>query len=364
MYRTNAQSRAVEDAFVRAGLPYRLVGATRFYARKEIKDVLAFLRIVNNPADTVSLQRVVNVPPRGIGEKTFAQLEGAARANNMTCLDVINTGNLEGRAAKALKEFGTLWAQWVRLRGELSVGQIFDHVIQTSGYRDYLRDGTEEGEDRWANVVELRNVAADFGDAPLSDFLNDISLVSEVDNYDENANAPTLMTLHAAKGLEFRVVFIVGLVEGVLPHSRSLDDPEEMAEERRLMYVGITRAKDRLYLLRPFRRSQWGMSDMAEPSRFLADLPDDAVDGKPKKNSEVVKDITSWSGGKTQNVKRETSAGMRFKPGDKVTHPKFGEGLVLRSTKVRDDEEVEVFFGGVGGKRLSAEMSGLKKLVK
>jgi DNA helicase-2/ATP-dependent DNA helicase PcrA len=364
MYRTNAQSRAVEDAFVRAGLPYRLVGATRFYARKEIKDVLAFLRIVNNPADTVSLQRVVNVPPRGIGEKTFAQLEGAARANNMTCLDVINTGNLEGRAAKALKEFGTLWAQWVRLRGELSVGQIFDHVIQTSGYRDYLRDGTEEGEDRWANVVELRNVAADFGDAPLSDFLNDISLVSEVDNYDENANAPTLMTLHAAKGLEFRVVFIVGLVEGVLPHSRSLDDPEEMAEERRLMYVGITRAKDRLYLLRPFRRSQWGMSDMAEPSRFLADLPDDAVDGKPKKNSEVVKDITSWSGGKTQNVKRETPAGMRFKPGDKVTHPKFGEGLVLRSTKVRDDEEVEVFFGGVGGKRLSAEMSGLKKLVK
>jgi DNA helicase-2/ATP-dependent DNA helicase PcrA len=364
MYRTNAQSRAVEDAFVRAGLPYRLVGATRFYARKEIKDVLALLRIVNNPADTVSLQRVINVPPRGIGEKTFAQLEGAARANNMTCLDVINTGNLEGRAAKALKDFGTLWAQWVRLRGELSVGQIFDHVIQTSGYRDYMRDGTEEGEDRWANVMELRNVAADFGDAPLSDFLNDIALVSEVDNYDENANAPTLMTLHAAKGLEFRVVFIVGLVEGVLPHSRSLDDPEEMAEERRLMYVGITRAKDRLYLLRPFRRSQWGMSDVAEPSRFLADLPDDAVDGKPKKNRDVIKDVTTWGGGKTPGISKtsEVSRDTRFKPGDKVTHPKFGEGLVLRSTKVRDDEEVEVFFGGVGGKRLSAEMSGLKKL--
>ncbi len=366
MYRTNAQSRAVEDAFVRAGLPYRLVGATRFYARKEIKDVLAYLRIVNNPADTVSLQRVINVPARGIGEKTFAQLDAAAKANGITCMDVLVQGNLEGRAAKVLKEFGTLWQQWVRLRAELSVGQMFDHIIQTSGYRDYLRDGTEEGEDRWANVMELRNVAADAGDAPLSDFLNDIALVSETDNYDENANAPTLMTLHAAKGLEFRVVFIVGLVEGVLPHSRSLDDPEEMAEERRLMYVGITRAKERLYLLRPFRRSQWGMSDMAEPSRFLADLPDEAVDGKPKKNRDVMKDVTSWGGGTTSTVKRQTSASTdtKFKPGDKVVHPSFGEGLVLRATRVRDDEEVEVFFVNAGGKRLSVALSGIKKLGK
>ncbi len=364
MYRMNAQSRAVEDAFVRAGQPYRLVGATRFYARKEVKDVLAYLRIVNNPADTVSLQRVINLPARGIGEKTFAQLDAAAKVNGMTCLDVLVQGSLEGRAAKALREFGALWQQWVRLRAELSVGQMFDHIIQTSGYRDYLRDGTEEGEDRWANVMELRNVAADAGDAPLGDFLNDIALVSETDNFDENANAPTLMTLHAAKGLEFKVVFIVGLVEGVLPHSRSLDDPEEMAEERRLMYVGITRAKERLYLLRPFRRSQWGMSDVAEPSRFLADLPDEAVDGKPKKNRDVMKDITSWGGGATSNAKRQasTSSDTKFKPGDKVVHPSFGEGLVLRATRVRDDEEVEVFFVNAGGKRLSVALSGIKKL--
>ena len=366
MYRMNAQSRAVEDAFVRAGLPYRLVGATRFYGRKEIKDVLAYLRIVNNPADTVSFQRIINVPPRGAGEKTFAQIEGAARASSITCLDVLTQGNLGGRGAKALKEFGTLWTQWVRLRSELSVDQLFDHIIQTSGYRDYVRDGTEEGEDRWANVQELKNVAAEAGDMPLADFLSDVALVSEVDNYDENANAPTLMTLHAAKGLEFKVVFIVGLVEGVLPHSRSLDDPEEMAEERRLMYVGITRAKDRLYLLRPFRRSQWGMSDVAEPSRFLRDLPDEAVDGKPKKNSDVVKDVTSWAGGATSRAKRQpdkpASSDTKFKPGDRVTHPKFGEGMVLRSTRVRDDEEVEVFFSGAGGKRLSAELSGLKKV--
>jgi len=361
MYRTNAQSRPIEEAFVRAGMPYRLVGATRFYARKEIKDVLAYLRIVNNPADLVSLQRVINVPPRGVGEKTFAQLEAAARANDLTCFEVIAQGDLQGRGARALKEFGALWAQWVRLRNELSVGQLFDHVIQTSGYKDYLRDGTQEGEDRWANVMELRNVAAEAGDAPLSEFLNDVALVSEVDNYDENVNAPTLMTLHAAKGLEFKVVFIVGLVEGVLPHSRSLDDPEQMAEERRLMYVGITRAKERLYLLRPFRRSQWGTSDVAEPSRFLSDLPDAVVDGKPRKNSELLQATTSWDGGKP-TAPRLADVGTRFKPGDKVIHPRFGEGLVLRSTRVRDDEEVEVFFLGVGGKRLSAEMSGLKKL--
>lgn len=361
MYRTNAQSRAIEDAFVRAGMPYRLVGATRFYARKEIKDVLAYLRIVNNPADVVSLQRVINVPPRGIGDKTFAQLEAAARASGMTCLEVISQGELQGRGVRALKEFGTLWAQWVRLRNELSVGQLFDHIIQTSGYKDYLKDGTEEGEERWANVMELRNVAAEAGDTPLSEFLSDIALVSEVDNYDENANAPTLLTLHAAKGLEFRVVFIVGLVEGVLPHSRSMDDPERMAEERRLMYVGITRAKERLYLLRPFRRSQWGMSDVAEPSRFLADLPDEVVDGKPRKNSEIMRDAAMWGSGKPA-ASRPAGADTQFKPGDRVLHPRFGRGLVLRSTRVRDDEEVEVFFEDAGGKRLSAALSGLKKV--
>ena len=153
------------------------------------------------------------------------------------------------------------------LKDELNVGQLFDQIVKSSGYRDYLRDGSEEGEERWANVIELRNVAADAGDLPLSEFLNDIALVSETDNL-EATDAPTLLTLHAAKGLEFKVVFIVGLVDGVLPHQRSLDDPEQMSEERRLMYVGITRAKDRLYLLRPFRRNQWGQSDAAAPSRF------------------------------------------------------------------------------------------------
>jgi DNA helicase-2/ATP-dependent DNA helicase PcrA len=375
MYRTNAQSRAVEDAFVRAGMPYKLIGATRFYARKEIKDVLAYLRIVNNPNDTVSLARIINVPARGIGDKSFSTLEESARANRMSCLDVITQGKLSGRSAAALKQFGELWQTWLTLRGELTVGLLFDQIIKTSGYREYVRDGTEEGDDRWANVMELRNVAAEAGELPLSEFLNDIALVSETDNYDDNTNAVTLMTLHAAKGLEFRVVFIVGLVEGVLPHSRSLDDADQMQEERRLMYVGITRAKERLYLLRPFRRSTWGMSDVAEPSRFLSDLPDEATDGKPKKNVEMIKDVTSWrsssydsasprSGKSERDTAKSKEAPTQFKPGDRVKHATFGEGIVLKSAMMRDDEEVDVFFAGVGGKKLSAAMSGLKKAGK
>jgi DNA helicase-2/ATP-dependent DNA helicase PcrA len=361
MYRTNAQSRAIEDAFVRAGMPYKLVGATRFYARKEIKDVLAYLRIVNNPADTISLRRIINVPPRGIGEKTFAQLEDTARANGMTCLDVLTKGKLSGRAARALQEFAVLWQQWLRLRDELSVGQMFDHILTTSGYRDYMKDGTEEGEDRWANVLELRNVAGAAGDAPLSDFLNDVALVSEADNLEESANAPVLLTLHAAKGLEFRCVFIVGLEDGILPHSRSLDDPEEMAEERRLLYVGITRAKERLYLLRAYKRGYWGQSDISAPSRFLADLPANLLDGKPKKNSQIQEETISW---KSNNPAPMSSFNLatEFKAGDRVYHQKFGEGIVMRSVRQRDDEEVEVTFDDGKVKRLSASISGLKKI--
>lgn len=361
MYRTNAQSRALEDAFVRAGIPYKLVGATRFYARKEIKDVLAYLRIVNNPADTISLQRVINVPPRGIGDKTFSLLDETARANQMTCFDVLTQGKLSGRSAKTLAEFAALWQKWIHLRDELNVGQLLDQVLTSSGYRDFVKDGTEEGDDRWANVLELHSVAEATGDAPLSDFLNDVALVSESDNLEENANAPVLLTLHAAKGLEFRCVFIVGLEEGILPHSRSFEDPEEMEEERRLLYVGITRAKDRLYLLRAFRRGMWGQSDVAEPSRFLADLPAPLLDGKRKKNSQVQEEVVSWKSASSPGLSSYNMA-TSFQAGDRVYHQKFGEGIVLRSVRQRDDEEVEVSFDDGKTKRLSATISGLKKV--
>lgn len=364
MYRTNAQSRAVEDAFVRAGMAYRLVGATRFYARKEIKDALAYLRIVNNPADSVSLRRVINVPPRGIGDKTFAQIEEAARAGGTSIYDALTRGPHSGRSARALSDFAALWQKWIALRDELSVGQLFDRIINTSGYRDYVKDGTEEGEDRWANVMELRNVAISAGDMPLGDFLNEVALVSETDNYDESASAPTLLTLHAAKGLEFRVVFIVGLEDGVLPHSRSLDNPEQMAEERRLMYVGVTRAKDRLYLLRAFRRSSWGMSDVSAPSRFLNDLPDELLDLKrPRKGASGRSGAQpTWESWDAPPPAARKAMPTAFAPGQRVYHQKFGEGIVLRSVRQRDDEEVEVFFDKAGKKRLSATLSGLKRI--
>lgn len=371
MYRTNAQSRALEDAFVRAGQPYRLVGATRFYGRKEIKDALAYLRIVNNPADSVSLRRVINVPARGIGDKSIATVEEYARSSNLSMFEVLTRGDMSGRAAKALADFGGLWKSWVALKDELNIARLFDQIMKTSGYRDWMRDGTDEGEDRWANVSELRNVAAEAGDTPLQDFLNDVALVSETDNVEDNPNAPTLLTLHAAKGLEYKVVFITGLEDGILPHSRTFDKPEDMAEERRLFYVGITRAKERLYLLRAFRRGLYGPSDATEASRFLRDLPEALVDGKKKTTADLKTETTTWSGnparwdtgtpGKPVETTRTANVGTTFKPGDRVVHAKFGPGLVLRSMKQRDDEEVEVFFEGHGGKRLSAALSGLKK---
>ena len=371
MYRTNAQSRALEDAFVRAGQPYRLVGATRFYGRKEIKDALAYLRIVNNPADSVSLRRVINVPTRGIGDKSIATVEEYARSSNLSMFEVLTRGDMSGRAAKALADFGGLWKSWVALKDELNVARLFDQIMKSSGYREWMRDGTDEGEDRWANVSELRNVAAEAGDTPLQDFLNDVALVSETDNVEDNPNAPTLLTLHAAKGLEYKVVFITGLEDGILPHSRTFEKPEDMAEERRLFYVGITRAKERLYLLRAFRRGLYGPSDATEASRFLRDLPEALVDGKKKTAADLKAETTTWSGnparwdtgtpGKPVETTRTANVGTTFKPGDRVVHAKFGPGLVLRSMKQRDDEEVEVFFEGHGGKRLSAALSGLKK---
>ncbi|MBI3977942.1 MAG: UvrD-helicase domain-containing protein, partial [Chloroflexi bacterium] len=296
LYRTNAQSRAIEEAFIRYGIPYRLVSGTRFYQRKEIKDAIAYLRLIQNPHDSLSLQRIVNVPPRGIGEKTVDKLLNAALRHDVsvtTVLERVRGGGeedagqdgpaFEGATKRRLVEFLALIEDFRARRDELGIVDLLDYVLTRSGYREALADGSREGEERWENLLELRNVAREFADlAPavaLAALLERVALVAEVDAYDGEVDAVTLITLHAAKGLEFPVVFLAGMEEGTLPHSRSLDDPNQMEEERRLCYVGITRAKDQLYLSRASRRALYGTGAPREPSRFLDDIPRDLIWG-------------------------------------------------------------------------------------
>ncbi len=381
MYRTNAQSRAVEEAFLRAGLPYKLVGAQRFYGRKEIKDVLAYLRLIHNPADSVSLLRVINTPPRGAGAKTLEQLQAAASASGFAPADVLcdlgENGSKSqfaqtfvGKAGAALANFGRLLHHWHIARNELSVAQLIDLVLDRTGYKEYIDDGTDEGEERWENVLELRGVAAEYEDATLTDFLQEVALVSDQDTLAEEGKAPTLLTLHAAKGLEFPVVFILGLDEGVLPHQRSFDDPEAMHEERRLMYVGMTRAKDRLYLLRAFRRSLYGDSSLSNPSRFLEDIPDNLLAGnlaRKKSNAErMYEKATTWEATprrRSFNLSpAHTPEPARHKSGQRVRHVQFGEGIVIETKMSGGEEEVIVAFEDVGLKRLAASIANLEIL--
>ena len=382
-YRTNAQSRAIEDAFVRSGLPYRLVGGTRFYARREIKDVLAYLRLVYTPHDAVSLTRVINVPARGIGPKTLETLDEASRRSGHSPYQLIHDApdldravpGLTARPRQALLGFAQLIDRWIdspqRAR---SVAELIDLVVRESGYFEYVNDGSEEGRERWDNINELRNLASDYtqalGDDPLAHFLEDVALVADVDTLKDQVDAPVLMTLHAAKGLEFPVVFITGMEEGLLPHARSLEDPDEMAEERRLCYVGITRAKDRVFLSYAFRRSTWGSSDVSMPSRFLSDIPASLISGTGsfagvKPREALAARAATWETPARPTPTRSAPAPARelqFRAGQRVKHPAFGEGIVIESRIDRDDEEVTVAFKKAGVKRLLASFAKLQKL--
>src|SRR5512133_1476124 len=293
MYRTNAQSRLVEEAFLRSGLPYRLVGAQRFYGRREIKDMISYLRLIMNPADQVSLARVINVPPRGIGEKTLLALQLAAQKAKITASDLLMDLGRRGkesaywatfqRGANLLADFGALLAGWNESAESMPLPELFDRILEDTVYYEYINDGTEEGSGRWENVQELRRLTYEFEDRGLTAFLENLALVSDQDTVPEDAEAPALLTLHAAKGLEFPVVMITGMDDGILPHSRSLDDPEEMAEERRLFYVGLTRAKYRLYLVRAEQRSLYGSYQDSIASRFLGDIPEELLEPDPRR---------------------------------------------------------------------------------
>jgi DNA helicase-2/ATP-dependent DNA helicase PcrA len=390
MYRTNAQSRPVEEAFLARGMRYKLVGATRFYDRKEIKDAIAYLRLVHNPNDAVSLERVINVPPRGIGAKTVTDLVAWAGENGWTAWEALQqihealgepekdkrkTLPFASKARYALADFARLLANWRELRHEVSVAALLGRVLEESGYAAWIRDGTDEGEERWQNLQELLTVASEYNalssETALTTFLEEVALVSDVDNLAENHDAPTLLTLHMAKGLEFPVVFITGLEEGILPHSRSQDDPEEMEEERRLCYVGITRAKERLYLIYAFRRTRWGTSDVSEPSRFLQDIPPHLIEGRAASQGTTlhrqatreaaIRRETAWA--REASPARSPSP-LPFVAGDRVNHAIFGAGTVIAVTPVGDDAEVQVAFQGRGVKRLLASLAKLEKVTR
>ena len=370
MYRTNAQSRALEEAFLKAGLPYRLVGAQRFYGRREIKDLIAYLRLIHNPADQVGLLRILNTPPRGIGAKTVqALLQTASQAEldpAEVLLDLAEgdrsrfADGFTHRVGTTLTGFGRTLQGWIKVVNELPLISLIDRVLEETDYREYIDDGTEEGQDRWANIMELRGLAQEYEEMGLTTFLEHVALVSDQDTLTDSQNAPTLLTLHAAKGLEFPVVFIIGLDDGVLPHQRSFDDPEAMAEERRLFYVGITRAQDQLILLRAFRRRQAGVSSLSEPSRFLEDLPPDLVDGilvaHQTWDQASYQRQTRWDKELTQPIEARYQAGMR------VHHPTFGEGIVTATEIDLDDEVVTVAFEGGETRHLVASLAGLSIL--
>ncbi|HET7168443.1 MAG TPA: UvrD-helicase domain-containing protein [Candidatus Limnocylindrales bacterium] len=295
MYRMNAQSRAIEESFLRYGIRYQLIGGTRFYARREVKDALAYLRILRSDTDSVSFERIINVPSRSIGDKTVELLRGAAAATDPDSGEPATYWSAIERAARgdiptlvsrtrvALAEFAALVRRLRSRVGVLALPELLDDVLETSGYRAMLADGSEDGEERWANLLELREVTTRYDDLDPEDaldrLLEETALVADQDAYEGDADAVTLITLHAAKGLEFPVVFIAGLEEGLFPHSRALDDERQLEEERRLAYVGITRAKRRLYLSHAWRRATWGMGQAAVPSRFLLEIPAELMIG-------------------------------------------------------------------------------------
>jgi DNA helicase II / ATP-dependent DNA helicase PcrA len=381
MYRTNAQSRLLEEAFRRANMSYRLVGAQRFYGRREVKDMIAFLRLIYNPKDEVSLNRVINLPPRGIGQVTLEKLQTYAQQAGLSSGEVLLILNTDsgshddidlGSAAIRLHPFSKLLTDWQENLDQISLTTLFDQVLLDTGYESYIKADSDELQDRWGNVLELRGVLLEYEEQGLGEFLEAMALVADQDTLPDTIDAPTLLTLHAAKGLEFPQVFIIGLDEYFLPHSRSRDDPDALAEERRLFYVGLTRAQDQLFLVRAQRRrSPYGSYEYMQPSRFLSDIPDELTQGNFSRfvNHRDNYDINQyqWDRQYTPTPKRTVTKTtetreQRFHPEMHVQHPVYGEGVVRNSRLEYGDETVEVYFEGLGLKALVASMSSLEIL--
>jgi DNA helicase-2/ATP-dependent DNA helicase PcrA len=366
-YRTNAQSRVLEDVLVRAGTPYRVVGGVRFYQRKEVKDVLAYLRLLVNPQDVISARRVINTPKRGIGDATVAALEGFAAVEGVPILEAARRADevatLAPRARGAVGGFvEVMTALQAALESGAGLQRMVEAAATESGYLLELEgERTVEAEGRIENLRELGGVAAELEgrdpDATLADFLEQVSLFGEQDEYDQESGSVTLMTLHNAKGLEFPVVFIIGLEDGIFPHYRSMGNQEELEEERRLMYVGVTRAQQRLYLTHAWSRMLFGTTSYNPPSRFLGEIPDDLV--------RAIEEDENVIGGATSPIRAAVEGRpepLQVAAGDTVMHDKWGEGVVLTVNGAGSDAEATVRFEEVGEKRLLLAYAPLKRV--
>ena len=379
MYRTNAQSRAFEDAFNRAGIPYRIIGGLRFWERREIRDIVGYLRVIHNPFDDISLLRIVNVPTRGIGRRTLDIVEQWADMNGTPIYaamqaaadgQLVNAPALPTQALGSVRAFVQMMTELVQASRSTEILAFFDRVLTDTGYRDFISED-EDAEDRLDNIDELRNVAAQYQVFPPEEafgtFLDQVALSSDLDaslrsESGSRLDAVTLITLHQAKGLEFPVGFIVGCEEELLPHFRSImsGDPAEMEEERRLCYVGMTRAMDHLYMTYARRRNTRGQYASRTPSRFLTSLPHDLAARRTPSSARQPRPLEP----KMEPQLDVPKAPPPFRPGDRVGHARFGEGVVVAclETPARDDFEVTVAFKGQGVKRLVAGLAGLEKL--
>ena len=394
LYRMNTQSRAIEDILRREMVPYKIVGGLKFYERKEIKDIISYLRLVQNPSDNISLNRIINEPKRGIGRTSLETVEQTAGQFNTSMYEVIKNANNYGlnRVYTNSREFVNCIEEFIAQKNNLKISELIQKILKDTGYLKTLEDeNTDETKNRIANLEEFLNVAIEFeeesAENTLNEFLEGITLSSDLDNIEETDESVTLMTLHSAKGLEFPVVFLVGMEEGVFPGYKSIGEDKEIEEERRLCYVGITRAKERLFLTRSKQRTTFGSTTYNQPSRFLKEIPanmldgyEEAMEGKTTYEKESFGDSGyTWSyGSKSQSNMFRTAESFlnslkkqpqnqvvnfsQYQAGVKVYHKKFGEGIINYVEPEGDDLKVDINFDKFGHKRLMAKFANLEIL--
>ncbi len=387
LYRMNAQSNAIESAFARSGIPHRIIGGHRFYDREEIKDMTAYLRVIDNPNDNIRLNRIVNVPKRGIGKTTMDRAGELAVLNNLSVYEVISNAENYPELSRAVSKFKDFTAMINGLReaeasGDYSLAELYELILEHTEYENYLKNEKENADVRIENIEELKSniikFEEEYGDeASLSNFLEEISLQTDIDNYDADADTTVMMTLHSAKGLEFPVVFIAGMEEGVFPGVAIYSNPDELNEERRLAYVGITRAKEELYLTKTKSRMLFGSTTHNAPSRFVNEIPDEYIKTSGDRGFSSISSTGFSSAGNTIPQKPSYNINPKISPafkkpitkstttynvGDNVLHKVFGKGMIVKAEKMGNDTMLEIVFETKGTKTLMANFSKMEKI--